>query len=101
MLPNSDLAACPSKANDQEASGFNQKSWQSGEEVDSCPKTSSKDSAQSCWFLRGKKNLSESSRQEVGFCTLLCAGWQTLFSDVILPAGLLKGAVRDRELLII
>ena len=51
LLLNLALGACHSKANNEEASVgskescFNQKSWQSGEKVDLCPETNSKDSA--------------------------------------------------------
>ena len=55
----------------------------------------------------GGKNLSESSRQEVGgglHHSPLSADWLTLSSDVIspcnLPAGLLSGLLADRELVI-
>ena len=60
-------------------SRFNQKIRQSGEKVDSCRETDSKGSAQPWQLWKGKlgvvgrKSLSESLRQEVGFCiTLHC-----------------------------
>ena len=79
---------------------FNQRSQQSGEKVDLCTDTSCEDSTQPYRFLKGKtggKNLSESSRQEVGFFSILhCVqtGWlclQMLSCLHDLPAGLLSG----------
>ena len=67
---------------------FNQKSWQSGEKVDSCPKTSFENSAQLWQLLKGRmrgKYLSESLSQEVGFW-ILSIKWRLAdSSDVILP----------------
>ena len=60
MLPNSGSAACHSKANNREASVsrkercFNQKSRQSGEKVDSCPKSNSEDSCSAMTVFKGK-----------------------------------------------
>ena len=53
---------------------------QFGEKVDSCPRTNSEDSARPWQFLKGTggKNLSESSREEVGFCVIfhcMQTGW--------------------------
>ena len=105
LLLNSSLAAPHSKANNWEASvstkerSFIQKSQHSGEKVDSCPETNFKDSAQPWQFLKGKrgKNLSEYSRQEVGFCIILhCVQTGWLFLQKLpclhdLPAGFLRG----------
>ena len=59
------------------------------EEVDSCPETNSKDSAQPGQFLKGKmgKRISELSRQEVGFCIISteCRLADSLSPDITLP----------------
>ena len=88
---------------------FNQKRRQSGEKVDSCPKTNSKVSAQPWQFLKGKRRKESQWVIKAGGWVLhpspLCAGWLTLSSDVICPcdllAGLLRGADGGRELVIL
>jgi len=78
---------------------FHQKSWKSGEDVDSCPENNAKDAAQLEQFSKGNMGeeeiLSESWRQGAGFCILLrCADWLTLRRlpcPCDRPAGLQKG----------
>ena len=89
---------------------FNQKSQRSGEKVDSCPETNSKDSVQPRTFLKGKMEGWEESQWVIrgGGWILhrspLHADWLSLSSDVILPVWsacrIAKGAVRHRELVI-
>ena len=94
---------------DRKESCFNQKSRQSGEKVDSCPKTNSKDSAQPWQFLKGKKREESQWIIEAGGWILypspLCADWLTLSSDIILPVWsacrIAKGPAGVRELVIL
>ena len=86
LLSNSDSAACYSEPIAREASGrkercFNQKSWQTGEEVDLGPEINSSGFCPAMTIFKGKTgewSLSGLWRQEIEFCIILLwvqIGW--------------------------